>query len=458
MNELPRAIPASYRDPAGFIFQQEGLVFRQVNAAGQAGYEALMQSGLYAFLTGKKWLIPHTERNDLPGNTGAYKVLQPEQLAFTGYAYEWSFSMLQDAALLTLRIARAALDHGLILKDATPFNVQFHKGAMTFIDTLSFAPYTAGQPWIAYRQFCESFLSPLLLMHYQKQHLPALPLAWPEGIPLQLASQLLPFKSRLSMLTYLHIHLHAKMAAKKKGSSNRTAVLPKNKLTGLLSSLELLVQSLRCTNRDTTWGDYYQEAATRADYLDQKNNIISQWTKELTGIKTAVDFGANEGNFSLPLAERSIHTIAADADPVAINTLYEKIRGTGFDHIHPLIIDFTYPSPAIGTGNTERASFLQRLGQRDLGYCLAFIHHLCIGKNIPLQKLAALLAASCQLLLIEFVPKTDEKVQILLQQKEDIYPDYHAAGFEEAFSTCFRLEKTAAIPGSTRTLYLMRRK
>ncbi len=458
MNESPRAIPSSYRDPAGFIFQQDGHVYRQVNNSGQAGYEALMQSGLYNFLTAKKWLIPHTERKDMVADTGAFTVLQPEQLAFTGYAYEWSFSMLQDAALLTLRIARAALDHGLILKDATPFNIQFHKGSMILIDTLSFEPYTEEQPWIAYRQFCESFLAPLLLMHYKQQQLPSLQLAWPEGMPLNLVSKLLPFKSRLSMLTYLHIHLHARMAAKKKGTIRQKPVLPRNKLDGLIRSLEILVQSLRCSNRNTTWGDYYSEAAQRQDYLEQKKTLVSQWSRELDGIKTAVDFGANDGTFSLPLAERSIHTVAADGDAVAINSLYEKIRGTGFDHIQPLIIDFTYPSPAIGTGNTERPSFLQRLGKRDLGYCLAFIHHLCIGKNIPLQKLAELLADSCHILIIEFVPKTDEKVQVLLQQKADIYPDYHAAGFEQSFSTCFRIEKTATIPGTDRTLYLMRSK
>ncbi|MBI5373743.1 MAG: SAM-dependent methyltransferase [Sphingobacteriales bacterium] len=458
MNERNRALPSSFRDTAGFVFRRDGIVYRQVNPAGKAAYDAFLQSGLYRFLTTNKLLLPHEEITSGPADTEAYKILRPEQLSFTSYSCEWSFSMLQDAALLTLRIAKAALEHGMILKDATPFNIQWHQGALVFIDTLSFDTYQEGSPWIAYRQFCESFLSPLLLMHYKKTSLHALQLAWPEGIPLQITRSLLPVKSRFSVLTWLHIHLHAKMAAKKQNPDERSARLPKKKLLNLIDSLETLVRSLSLKDSGSTWGDYYAEAAQRNDYLEQKQQIIREWTGQLTGLKTAVDFGANEGSFSLPLAQQGIETIAADADPVAINKLYKKIKASKQEHLLPLIIDFTYPTPSFGLGNSERESFFGRVGQADLGLCLAFIHHLCIGKNIPLERVAAILSASCQQLIIEFVPKSDAKVKELLLNKEDIYLTYTAEEFEKQFGNCFVIEAARLIPGSERTLYLMRRK
>lgn len=458
MNEKPVTIPSSYRDPAGYVFHQDGKVFRLITQEGKAAYEGLMNSGLYLALIQKNILLPHAEMPaDFNGPLG-YKIILPEQLHFTSFAWEWSFDQLKDAALLTLEAARTALEHGMMLKDATPYNIQWHNGALRFIDTLSFEPYTEGKPWIAYRQFCECFLSPLLLMHYRKQSLHALQLAWPDGIPLQTTRALLPWKSRLSMLTWMHIHLHAKYAAKPATSNENATQVSLAKSKQLLSSLDMLIRSLNLPDTGTTWGDYYTEAATRNDYLVQKEKIIQDWTHTLSDVTQVVDFGANNGSFSIPLAEKGIFTIAADGDPVAINKLYKKIRTNKIRNIIPLVVDFTNPSPAMGLGNEERTSFLERIGDQNLGLCLAFIHHLCIGKNIPLQRVAEILARSCKQLIIEFVPKEDEKSALLLARKKDIYPDYHTAGFEQAFTSHFSIDKKTVIPDSSRILYQMIRK
>src|SRR5690606_18419739 len=179
-------------------------------------------SGLYDWLVEKKWLLSHKEVSTVTGTREtAYKILEPEPLHFISYGYEWCFGMLKDAALLTLRIAQEALKYEMILKDASPANVQWHNNSLIFIDTLSFEKYEPGKPWIAYRQFCESFLAPLALMHYRKMSLHEMQLAYPAGIPLQVASRMLPWKSRLSMLTYLHIHLHAKIAARPPSEKDR---------------------------------------------------------------------------------------------------------------------------------------------------------------------------------------------------------------------------------------------
>src|SRR5262249_54457679 len=124
---------------------------------------------------------------------------------------EWSFSQLQDAALLTLDVQRSALAFGMSLKDCSAYNIQFRAGQPVFIDTLSFETYREGEPWVAYRQFCQHFLAPLALMSLTDVRLNQLLRTNIDGIPLDLAHALLPWRSRLRFRLLLHIHLHARM-------------------------------------------------------------------------------------------------------------------------------------------------------------------------------------------------------------------------------------------------------
>ena len=57
----PNPHPASYRDPSGFVFIQNNVLYRQVNKTYAADYDLILSSGLYKTLTEKKWLIEHDE-------------------------------------------------------------------------------------------------------------------------------------------------------------------------------------------------------------------------------------------------------------------------------------------------------------------------------------------------------------------------------------------------------------
>ena len=103
----------------------------------------------------------------------------------------------------------------------------------------------------------------------------------------------------------------------------------------------------------------------------------------------------------------------------------------------------------------ERMSLEQR-GPADLALALALIHHLAIGNNVPLERIAAWFRRLAGWLAIEFVPKPDPEVQTLLASREDIFPDYTDEGFEAAFSRHFVIEDRWDVKGSERTLYLMR--
>jgi len=177
---------------------------------------------------------------------------------------------------------------------------------------------------------------------------------------------------------------------------------------------------------------------------------------ELSETVTAIDLGANEGTFSFVLSARNMATIATDSDHASINKLYRKIKQEKEKNILPLLMDLANPTPAIGINNDERNSFIERTNC-DLGLALALVHHLAIGKNIPLEKIAGFFEKLANHFIIEFIPKQDEKVQLMLSQKKDIYSDYTNDNFEVAFQKYFLIKKKQVIGNSGRTLYLMRK-
>lgn len=450
-------LPSSYRDPSGFMFEKNGSLYRQVNKIFKDDFDHFISSGCYDHLVKKGLLISHEELNEnLSGTDYWYKTLKPQIVPFISYPYEWSFDMLKDAALLTLQLVEECIPFGVMLKDASPYNVQWLDGKLVFIDSLSFEKYEASKPWIAYRQFCEAFLSPLSLMRFSKQPLQSMMLAWPDGIPITITKSLLPWRSRFFFYTFLHIHLHERFTAASKSTHDPKTQFTEKKLSNLISSLKSMIQASEWKGKQSVWENYYSEASQRSDYLHQKKTIISQWLGELQGISSAVDLGANDGAFSFLLSQKDIQTISCDFDHTAINNLYKKIVSDKVKNILPLVIDLSHPSPAIGLNNKERSSFIERT-KVDLALALALIHHLAIGKNIPFDKIAELLASLSNNLIIEFVPKQDEKIEFMLKQKKDIYADYSEENFINSFSKYFSVLKKQVIASSGRTLYLMRK-
>ena len=445
--------PSSYRDPSGFLFYQNGILYRQVNQFFKIDFDYFINSGFYRHLVEKKILIEHqTVNQNLTDAENWYQTLQPEFIPFISYPYEWCFDMLKDAALLTLKAANEAINFGMMLKDASAYNVQWHKGKMMFIDTLSFEKYNEQNPWIAYRQFCEQFFAPLALMHYLQEPLQNLFLSYPDGIPITLTKKLLPFKSKFNLHYYLHIHLHSS-AAKRSAQKKKENSFSKQKMKNLLRGLEEGVQSFSLSKPSGAWSNYYKEANQREDYVAAKKQIVDDWLTQLKP-STVLDAGSNNGEFSELAATRSNCVISADSDHDSVNQLYKKLKEKNISNIHPLMIDLGNPSPAVGVNNTERKSFLERT-EADVVLALALIHHLSIGKNIPFDSIAKLFASSAKYLIIEFVPKQDEKIQLMLQQKKDVYQWYSNENFLTAFKECFRITEAKEVGSSKRMIYLM---
>lgn len=454
-----KKVDSSFRDPAGFLFRQGDSLFRQINNSYKEDYDLLMSSGLYNQLVDNKLLISHheTEKVKIKSEDG-YKIIKPSIVNFISYPYEWSFSQLKDAALITLKIQKMALLHGMTLKDSSAYNIQFLDGKPVLIDTLSFTKYIEGTPWIAYKQFCQHFLASLALMSYRDVRLNQLLKVYIDGIPLDMTSTLLPYKTKFKFSIYAHIHLHSKMQLKysdRQIDTKSYKVSLKN-LIAMIDNLEAAVSKLSWKQATTEWGDYYDFTNYSNESFEYKKKLVQEFIKEASP-KTVWDLGANTGVFSRLASDNGINTIAFDIDPVAVEKNYISIKKNNEENILPLLLDLTNPSPAIGWGNIER----ENLKGRDLPdaiLALALIHHLAISNNVPLVNIAKYFSDLGRYLIIEFVPKGDSQVKRLLSTRKDIFLDYYSEGFEKAFTEYYTIIKKNSIPQSDRVLYLMEKR
>jgi hypothetical protein len=453
-----QAVEGSFRDPSGFVYTRDGILYRQVNVGFRQHFEAFIASGLYDELAGDDLLVPHEAVDlELAATPSACAVLRPDRLAFVSYPYEWSFGQLQDAASLTLEIQRRALRKGFTLRDSSAYNVQFQAGRPVFIDTLSFEPLEEGKPWVAYKQFCEHFLLPLSLMSQVDIRCGTLLRSYVDGIPLDFGSRLLPRRSWASLSTVLHIHLHAWAQSRYAGAAVSSAAkgkaMSRNALLRLTENLGSATRKLSWRPAGTEWADYttdnnYSEAAARS-----KRNTVMAHLGGL-GAQKVWDLGANTGEYSRAAREVAEQVVSFDVDPAAVERNYRRVRAEGESRILPLLLDLTNPSPAQGWAGHERLSLEER-GPADTVLALALIHHLAIGHNLPLERIAGYLRRLGRRLIIEFVPKSDTQVRRLLLSRPDIFPEYTKEGFEAAFSRHYNIESISKIDDSERWLYCM---
>ncbi|MFH1126403.1 MAG: SAM-dependent methyltransferase [Candidatus Altiarchaeota archaeon] len=448
-------VGSSFRDPSGFVFAKDGVLYRQVNRFYKNEYDHLLGSGLYERLVESKLLLKHSEVDLGQKNKDTYKIIQPEPVEFISYPYEWCFSQMKDAALAALRIQKTALDYGMSLKDCSAYNMQLHHGRPVLIDTLSFSLHDGREQWTAYRQFCQHFLAPLALMAEKDVRLSQLSRIFMDGIPLDLASSLLPYKSRLNHGLLLHVHLHSKAQRHLSGrkiKAEKTGRL--GSLRGLVDSLESTVTKLRWSPDRTLWSGYYP---LQSNYSNKSLEVKKEIVKKLIAkarTSNVLDLGSNTGLFSRIPSSMGIPTLSVDSDPSCVELNYLHAKECGEEYLTPVLADIQNPTPSIGWENKERASFLER-ARPDTVMALALVHHLALGNNLPLDMIASFFSRICKKLIIEFIPKEDSNAQRLLSSKADIFHGYNLKNFEEEFSKYFTIASKEEIPGTLRTIYLM---
>jgi len=459
---------SSFRDNNGFVFYDQGEIFRAITYSYKDNYDHLIKSGLYNYLVEKKQLIPHsverlqTLREEMSSDKidpNIYKVIQPDKIDFISYPYEWCFSQLKDAALTTLNIQKAALKYRMTLKDSSAYNIQFYRGRPVLIDTLSFEIYNEGEPWHAYNQFCKYFLAPLTLAAFYDVRLNLFLKNFIDGVPLDLAKKILGKKAFLNPGLFLHIYLHGKFQARYSDRNKHLSVkkkwMSKEALFRLTGNLETTINKLKIKKGKTAWSDYYSDEYHTETYLKEKKEIVKIYIEKVNPNRV-LDLGANDGEFSKIAAALSKVVLAFDSDSYCIEECYNYTKQNNIQNLLPLVADLTNPSPSIGWANSERLSLLER-SNSELVLALAIIHHLCISNNVPFELLVDFLIKISEWLIIEFIPKSDPMVKKLLLHRKDIFENYNVENFEKEFMRYFSIIEYKKISDTERTIYLMKK-
>ena len=457
----------SYKDSAARVVLQEGVYYRYIFNEYKKEYDALMQSGLYEALIDKGYLIAHSELKYEGNDATVYKQLLPEQIHFQSYPFCWSYIQWRKAIITFLEINKIALNYGMILKDATPFNFFFKEGRAILLDTSSFEFFKEGAPWLAYKQFCSEFLSPIALMHYNGQIWSGMVKANLKGLPLNFVSKQLPLKSWFNLTCLLHIHMHAKYAntevsvqEENTRKSKAQEGFTKEKLLSLLDMILSTVKNWKqAYNIEKHWQGYYEHDIESPIYLNRKEEIITKWLSDVKP-KTVIDLGANTGRFSLLAAKEVKQVIALESDYICVDAIENAIDKKVTKNITVLQMDLAETSPNFGALEKEYSSIFQRISNSHLSpslvMALAIVHHLHISNFLSFAQIAELLAKfNSKYLIVEFVPIQDSKVQLLIKNKQKDFSSYTQENFTEALLQYFKLVDVKKIEGSDRELLLL---
>lgn len=457
----PQFDTGSFRDPDTRVFHGDGAIFRSLTERALADWRRLVETSFYTRFTEDGRLVPTTLLDDDSRPAGLDSrwaaVLQHQRVPMVSYPYEWPFAMLRDAALLQLDLVLAALDEGMTLKDATPYNVQWVGSRPTFVDIGSFTAYEDGEPWAGYRQFCELFLYPLMLQAYRG--VPCQP--WLrgslEGITARDCWSLLRPRDYVRPGVLSDVYLHGKAQARFEASDRdvktelRSAGFGSELIKKNVARLRTVVERLRWSPERSTWSRYEHEHSYEADDLETKANVVR---RVLASRRWSVvwDFGCNTGTYSRLAAEHADYVLAVDGDQLVVDRLYRALAQEQHATILPLVVDLANPSPGQGWRGLERQSLADR-GTPELVLCLALMHHLVISRNIPVDDLVAWLAGLGADLVLEFVDRGDPMVERLLRHRDGQNIDYSAATVEAALERCFASVAKEPLRSGTRTLY-----
>ncbi|MBA2537166.1 MAG: class I SAM-dependent methyltransferase [Actinobacteria bacterium] len=457
--------PGSFRDPHSRVFHGDGGILRGLSPEGLADWEALAGTKLFSSFVERGRLI-ETERADEGGPSAGLDedwaaVLRHETVPFVSYPYEWPFGMLKDAALLQLELLRAALDEGLILKDSSPYNVQWRGSDPVFIDVGSFEKLRESEPWVGYRQFCMLFLYPLMLQAYKG--VPFQP--WLRGSidgisPRECRSVM----SRLDLRrkgVFSHVFLHARLDQPGKETSRdvkrelRAAGFNTELIKANVRRLEKIVSGLEWRPEGSAWSAYEATKTYSDTDTDRKEAFVRAAASERDW-NLVWDLGCNVGRFARIAAPHARNVVAVDGDHGVVELLYRSLKVEPAASILPLTLNLADPSPGLGWRGQERRPLEER-GRPDLTLCLALLHHLVLSANIPIRDVIGWFADLGTHLVIEFPTKEDPMVKRLLARKrEGLHSDYETDVFERWLSEAFTVERRETLPSGTRHLYFAR--
>lgn len=456
--------PGSFRDWSNQVVVAGDGIYRGLMTAALKDWKHLEGSELFRQFSESEKLIPTWQLETEPAalkHTAFEAWLEHKPIPFISYPYEWSFGMLKDAALLQLDLLLAALDEGMTLKDGSPYNVQWLGSQPVFIDIPSLTLDDVDAPWSGYRQFCQLCLYPLLLTAYKQIAFHPWLKGSLEGIEPADANALFSLTDLLRPGIFGHVSLQAKLGARYGGMNKdikgevQKAGFNKEMVRTNVKGLKKLVSRLTWQRDTSTWSHYTELTHYSDTDTNAKKQFVTQVLKQQHR-RLIWDLGCNTGTYSELAALHADYVVALDGDHLAVEHFYQRLKLQQQGNILPLVTNFTDPSPNRGWRCRERRTLPAR-GTPDLVICLALIHHLVIGGNIPMQEIISWLSSLGEELIIEFVAKDDPMVRRLLINKPDQYADYDIRYFEQYLQNYFRICSQYPLGSGNRYLYYAKR-
>ena len=301
----------SFKDPSGRVYRISeeaggGRVVRGLSDTSAAAMDKLLSEPFFRRLAADGDVVKTRllDREDPAARRvieeGWAAVVEHEAVDFVTWPYEWPFSMLKDAALLQLRLLETSARNGWILKDATPFNIQWMGARPVFIDVPSFVPWKDGEYWQGYRQFCSTFLMPLMLTAHLGIPFQPLLRSRLEGIPPEEAARYFYGlrRFRRGVLSHVWFPAKAERRARSRGARESPRAWrrhPKTMLLALLDSLKRLVSRLSYAPASSDWARYSETHSYDEEDFERKRDFVERHTSarrpELTW-----DLGGEHGN------------------------------------------------------------------------------------------------------------------------------------------------------------------
>ena len=466
-------IRRSFRDPAGHLVAAGDRIFRIVNEAGVASVEAILNApALQPFVNDGR--IIGTRRaaasalDSVPQIAGheAALVLEHDRVAFPSYPYEWPPEMLHAAAGLTLDLAEAALAGDLCLKDATPYNVLFVHTAPVFVDVLSFEPRDLlNRAWPAYAQFVRCFLLPLMVHVHFGLPLDMLLTMRRDGLEPSEVYRMYGPLQRLRPAVMELVTLPAWLERSQRGRrSSGQASRARSRdesawvLTRMFRRLRRLLAACAPRPAESTWSSYGSDEGTSTAYGAAKLEFVSRALDELKPSRV-LDIGCNVGHYTLCAADRGASVVAIDRDPAVVGRLWQTARSRKAP-VLPIALDIARPSAPLGWNNAECAAFTDRArGGFDAVLMLALVHHLLVSDRVPLDEVIELAARlTTDALIVEYVAPDDPRFREIARGRDDLHRHLSSEVFEAACRRSFDIGRSQAMPGGTRTVYVLRKR
>jgi SAM-dependent methyltransferase len=472
---------SSFRDPGGLVVHVGERILRIVHKSGEPALESFLASAAARRLL-KEGLLVKTERlggsytlrlaagvekGFLNGESGA--LFEHERVPFESFPYEWPPDMLYAAGKLTLDLAEGVLGEGFGLKDASPYNVLFRGPKPIFVDLLSFERRAPGDPvWQPYGQFARTFLLPLLVNKHFGLRLDQLLLARREGLEPEEVYRLCGRLQRLRQpfLTLASIPSWLSGRAEKNSSEiyRRRQLADSGRATFILEQLfkrlrRQLEQVKPLNSRASVWTRYVSLTdCLNEDYSSQKIAFVRDVMNEFSP-RTVLDVGCNTGRFSHLATRSGASVVAIDQDPAVVGQLWREAEAEQLN-ILPLVVDLTRPSPSVGWHNRENSAFLKRARRAfDALLMLAVVHHMLVSERIPLPQIIDLAAELTRdLLVIEFVAPADPMFRRLTRGRDHLFVALTNENFKQACLKRFAIVRYIQLPGSSRWVYLLRKR